>query len=149
MVDQQEAGTGTNAKESVSAFHPGSSANPEEEQNQGNIDDALIRNNDEDLRFRSQRLSRKHEMNAQSLIQSLDHQLVHQQEPINSNLGAFTQEESHKLDHDVVMIPEDANAFLQDKIECKQGQTSADGLQKTAQYAGIADEDMTNALKGK
>jgi len=70
MVDQQEAGAGTNAKESVSAFHPSSSANPEEEQNQGDIDDALIRNNDEDLRLRSQRLSKKHEMNAQSLIQS-------------------------------------------------------------------------------
>ena len=47
------------------------------------------------------------------------------------------------------MILEDTDAFVQDKIECKQGQTSADGLQKTAQYAEIADEDMTNALKGK
>lgn len=149
MVDQQEAGAGTNAKESVSAFHPGSSANPEEEQNQGDIDDALIRNNDEDLRFRSQRLSKKHQMNAQSLIQSQEHQLVHQQDLINSNLGAFTQEESHKLDHDVVMIPEDTNAFLQDKIEQNQRQTSTNGLQKTAQYAEMDDEDMTNALKGK
>ena len=74
---------------------------------------------------------------------------MHQQELINSNLGAFTQEVSHKLDHDVAMIPEDTDAFVQDKIECIQGRRSADGLQKTAQYAEIADEDMTNALKGK